>query len=172
MTHVFIASDHLYVFSECPEDLLGHLESFEEVPSALNVDGVVVRVVPVEVGDALLQSKEVVDCADDNIHGGRVPRLSSEVVLKVSVVALTEQLEEPKETLREEMVGENFAENCGGEEEGGGHRIRWNSKILKFGKCRNFEILIISELPSPPDPMTGSDLLYLSYAFQSRTLQQ
>ena len=83
----------------------------------------VVSVVPVEVGDALLQSKEVVDRADDNVHGGRVPRLSSKVVLKVSVVALTEQLEESKETLREKMVRENFAENCGGGG-GGGHRIR------------------------------------------------
>lgn len=91
--------------------MLCHLESFEEVLPALDVDGVVVRVVPVEVRDAFLQSKEVVDRADDNVHSCRVPCLSSKVVLKVSVVALTEQLEESKQTLREEMVGENLAEN-------------------------------------------------------------
>ena len=116
--------------------MLGHLESFQEVLSALYVDGVVVRVVPVEVGDALLQSKEIVDRADDDVHGRRVPRLSSKVVLKVSVVALAEQLQESEETLREEMVGENLAENC--RKEGGGTQKTMELKNFEIWKMQKF----------------------------------
>ena len=72
----------------------------------------VVSVVPVEVRDALLQSKEIVDRGDDDVDGGRIARLRSEVVLKVCVVALAEKLEESKQTLCEEMVRENLTENC------------------------------------------------------------
>ena len=92
--------------------MLGHFERLEEILSALNVYGMIVCVVPVEVRDALLQSKEIVNCTDDNIHSGRVPSLSSKVVLKLCVVALTEKLEKSKQTLGEEVVGKNLAKNC------------------------------------------------------------
>lgn len=39
------------------------------------------RVMPVEVHDGLLQSQQVVDGADDDVHSRRVPSLGSEVVL-------------------------------------------------------------------------------------------
>ena len=83
----------------------------------------VVSVVPVEVRDALLQSKEIVDCGDDNVDGGRVASLRSEVVLKVGVVSLAKKLEESKQALCEEMVRENLTENC---REGSGQRIQCN----------------------------------------------
>lgn len=72
----------------------------------------VVSVVPVEVRDALLQSKEIIDRGDDNVDSGRVASLRSEVVLKVGVVSLAQKLEESKQALCEEMVGENLTENC------------------------------------------------------------
>ena len=70
-----------------------------------------VRIVPVEIRDALLESKEIVNRADDDVDSGRVASLRLEVVLKVSVVALAEKLEESEETLCEEMGwGESYRE--------------------------------------------------------------
>ena len=38
---------------------------------------------PVEVHDGLLQSQQVVHCADDQVDGGRVASLGPQVVLPV-----------------------------------------------------------------------------------------
>ena len=75
-----------------------------------------VRVVPVEIGDGLLQTKEVVHCVDDDVHRGGIACLCPQVVLKACkrrrlyvppgwldwvaptlVVSLTEQLQEMEE---------------------------------------------------------------------------
>ena len=58
-----------------------------------------------------METKEVVHRAYHDVDGGRVSRLSSEVVLEVSVVTFAEKLKEAKETLCEEMVGKDLAEN-------------------------------------------------------------
>ena len=106
-----MVTTHLYVLGECPEHLLGDLESLEKVLSPTDVNGLVVRVVPVEVRDALLETEEVVHRAYHDVHCGRVPSLSSEVVLKVCVVTLAEKLKETKETLGEEVVRKDLAQN-------------------------------------------------------------
>ena len=66
---------------------------------------------PVEVRDALLEAKKIVDGADDDVHRGGVPGLSTEVVLKVCVVTFAEKLKKPKEALCEEVVGEDLTEH-------------------------------------------------------------
>ena len=91
--------------------MLGDLESLQEILSALNVDSLVVRVVPVKVSNALLEPKEVVNRRYDDVNGGRIACLSAEVVLEVSVVAFTEKLEKSKETSCEHVIGKDFAEN-------------------------------------------------------------
>ena len=106
-----MATTHLYVLGECPEHLLGDLESLEKVLSPSYVNGLVVRVVPVEVRDAFLKMKKIVHRAYHNVHRGRVPSLSSEIVLKVSVVTLAEKLKETEETLGEEVVRKDLAQN-------------------------------------------------------------
>ena len=102
---------HLYILCECPEHLLGNLEGLKEVLPPLNVDGVIVRVMPVEIRDALLETEEIVHSADDDVHCGRVASLSSKVVLEVSIVAFAEKLKESKQAFGEEVVRENLAKD-------------------------------------------------------------
>ena len=102
---------YLNVLGESSEHLLGHLEGFEEILPTLNVNGVIVGVVPVEVRDTLLKSKEIVHGTDDYVDGGRVTSLRSKVVLEVRVVSLTEKLKESKQALCKEVVGEHLAED-------------------------------------------------------------
>lgn len=104
-------TSHLDVLCESPKHLLGNFECLEEVLPPLNVNRLVVCVVPVEVGDALLETEEVVHSANHDVDRGRVAGLSSEVVLEVCIVSLAEQLKEPKETLCEQVVRKNFAQN-------------------------------------------------------------
>ena len=58
-----------------------------------------------------MESEEVVDRCYDDVDGGCVAGLSAEVVLEVSVVAFTEKLEKPKETLCEHVIRKDFTEN-------------------------------------------------------------
>jgi hypothetical protein len=74
---------YLDVFSEGAEDLGGYHDGATEVLCAGLVDDLLVAVVPVEVHDGLLQSQQVVHRADDQVDGGRVARLRSQVVLEV-----------------------------------------------------------------------------------------
>lgn len=78
----------LYVLRERPEHLLGHLEGFEEVLPARQVNGLIVGVVPVEIGDGLLETQEVVHSAHDDVDGGCVAGLRPQVVLEGQVVTL------------------------------------------------------------------------------------
>ena len=52
----FVRETHLNIFSEGPEDLFGHPECSQEAVPAKEVNGVLARVVPVEVRDGLLES--------------------------------------------------------------------------------------------------------------------
>lgn len=71
----------------------------------------VVCVVPVEVRDALLKPEEIVHGAEDDVDCCCVASLRSEVVLEVRVVTFAKKLEKSKQTLREEVVPKNPAEN-------------------------------------------------------------
>ena len=73
---------HLYVLCESPEHLLGYNKGLEEVFPPGKVNGVLLRVVPVEVCDGLLQSQQVVHCAGDDVDCGSVASLRPEVVLE------------------------------------------------------------------------------------------
>lgn len=48
----------------------------------------VVRVMPVEIRDALLQPEKIVDSTDDDVDSCRVASLCPEVVLEVGIVTL------------------------------------------------------------------------------------
>ncbi len=87
----------LYVLCECPEDLLGHFESLEKVLPPLQVDGLVVGVVPVEVRDGLLQPQQVVHGAHNDVDGCGVACLRAQVILEGQVVALAQELQEAEE---------------------------------------------------------------------------
>ena len=102
----------LYVLCESPEHLLGHFESLKEVFPARQVDGLVVRIVPVEVGDGLLQTKEKVHSAHDDVDSGGVASLCTQVVLESQVVSLAEELEETEEGDGQREVWEDLAQCC------------------------------------------------------------
>ena len=89
---------HLHIFCECPKHLFGYLKCLEEVLPPRNVDGPVVSVVPIEIRDGLLQAKQVVHCAHNDIYGGGVASLCPQVVLEGEVVPLTQELEEQEKS--------------------------------------------------------------------------
>lgn len=68
---------------ECVENLTAHLDGSQEVLLASFVDDFFAGIVPVEVHDRFLQTKEVVDCAVDQIDTGGVTWLGPEVVLEL-----------------------------------------------------------------------------------------
>ena len=80
--HTHTPCAYLCILCEGAEDLFGHLEGLQEVLSALQVNCLIVRVVPVEVTNGLLQTKKVVHSADNDIHGCCVARLCAKIILE------------------------------------------------------------------------------------------
>lgn len=74
MTHFLknSATSYLNIFCECSEHLLGNLECLEKVLPARKINGVIVSIVPVEVRDGFLQTKEIVHSTHDDVDGGGV----------------------------------------------------------------------------------------------------
>ncbi len=70
-------------FSEGVEDLAGNPDGLEEVGLPGRIDDLLARVVPVEVHHGLLETEQVVDGADDQVDGGRVAGLRTQIVLPV-----------------------------------------------------------------------------------------
>lgn len=64
-------------FSECVEDLTRHTDGFEEVGFAGGINQRLAGVMPIEVHYRLLQTKQVIHCADNYIDGCRVASLST-----------------------------------------------------------------------------------------------
>ena len=77
------AVGYLYILSEGPKDLFGDPESPQETVSPEEVDGLLVRVVPVKVRDGLLEPQEVVHGAGDDVDCCCVPSLCPQVILEL-----------------------------------------------------------------------------------------
>lgn len=107
---------NLYIFRESSEHLLGHLECLEEIFPPGQVNGTVARVVPIEVRDGLLYTKQVVHCTHNDIDSGGVARLRPQVVLEGEVVPLAQKLEKSEERDGECMVWEDFTNDWSQEE--------------------------------------------------------
>lgn len=67
--------------SEGVEYLASDSDRFEKVSFAGIVDQLLAGVVPVEVHDGLLQSQQVIDCADDHVYCRSVACLCTKIVL-------------------------------------------------------------------------------------------
>ena len=91
----------LYELGESVEDLRGDRDGATEVLLARLVHRALARVRPVEVHDGLLQAQQVVHRAYDRVHCRVVAQLGAQVVLKLEVVALAQQLHEAEERARE-----------------------------------------------------------------------
>ena len=65
------------------EQLRSDLDGSEEGGFSSFVDRVATGVVPIEVHERLLQTQQVVDRADDDVHGRCVACLTAQVVLEV-----------------------------------------------------------------------------------------
>ena len=75
-------------FSESVEDLTGDSDGLEEVGLSGRIDDLLPGVVPVEVHHRLLKPQQVVDGADDQVDGGRVAGLRTQVVLPIWIEKL------------------------------------------------------------------------------------
>ena len=75
-------------FSESVEDLAGDSDGLEEVGLSGRIDDLLPGVVPVEVHHRLLKPQQVVDGANDQVDGGRVAGLRTQVVLPVWIEKL------------------------------------------------------------------------------------
>ena len=73
-------------FSEGVKDLTGNPDGLEEVRLPGRVDHLLAWIVPVEVHHGLLQTEQVVDGADDQVDGGRVAGLGTQIVLPICLI--------------------------------------------------------------------------------------
>ena len=75
-------ASYLHIFSECPDDLFGHLECSREALSSCIFNKSITGVMMVEVSDGLLQSQEVVHCEANNVQRCALSTLSTKIVLE------------------------------------------------------------------------------------------
>ena len=73
---------YLNVLSDTGKHLCWHRDGTEEAVTSCGVNGVLARVMPVEVHHGLLQTQQVVDSRDDDVHCCCVASLGTQVVLE------------------------------------------------------------------------------------------